>query len=119
MRSIAVSIALMLLAGCSSSPPVQPDAGATATPAASPAPSPTPAEKKPHRRGDKEIRCVLANDERILMLEPNPPGCEVYYTLSVKPDPKIVATSKKGMKFCEGVLEKMQKNLVAAGFVCK
>lgn len=122
-HSLALTLVLILtsLAGCASaSSPKQPD---TAQPAPSPSPSAAPAAKSSGRKSASqdvvEIRCTLAKDERIIMLQPDSPGCEVYYTRPGEPEAKIVASAKHGLDHCRSVVERMRTNLTNSGFACK
>jgi hypothetical protein len=120
MRSaiLAIPAAFILFSACSSSPPIKPNDTSTTPQATASAAPPKKEEKKVSANG-KEMRCALGKDERIVMLEPNPPGCEVYYTKGGSPDPKVIAASKKSTSYCEGVFERVRKNLTSGGFTCK
>lgn len=121
MRSdITVPVLILLISsGCSSPPQIRPNEPPAVSQSAPPASLPEKGKKRPKHEGDKEIRCTLGKDERIIMLEPNNPGCEIYYNKPGEPDPKVVAVSKKHMKFCEDIFERMRANLTTAGFTCK
>lgn len=89
-----------------------------------------PADPKPNavaQKADKStgasspsassMTCTSGSVSRGIDLNTTGAGCELMYTKNG--EAKSIATAKNGTTYCEGVKDKLVKNLTAAGFSCK
>lgn len=68
---------------------------------------------------DKVTSCKLKHDERKIEIVKNKnSGCNVLYTKFGKTKP-IANSIKKDGFYCTSIFDKVKRNLVEAGFVCK
>lgn len=64
-----------------------------------------------------EKKCTLNDDHRTIVVVPKDSGCEVHYVKNGAAS--VVANSANGSSYCDGVQEKMAKNLEGSGFACR
>ena len=64
------------------------------------------------------ITCSSSNDVRTIVNQKSDTGgCEVVYTKFG--ESKVIATAQKDIEYCNGVVDRVRKNLEAANFICK
>lgn len=113
---IIASIAAQLVACGSPSKLSQPSTSQKSTP---PAEIPSPAVTAPAKveASTEALECIRGPERRIIEIKSILPlGCELWYSrLEVK---NVVASSKKGLRHCEQVRDRIQKKLENAQFTC-
>lgn len=66
---------------------------------------------------EKKMTCLRTDDQRVVEIAPrSPEGCRLWY--SKLGSRTSVASSVKGKRHCENVLDKIGENLKNAGFEC-
>lgn len=113
---VLAPLAVAALAGCSSQPMAK-DEGSNMTP------SNTTTKIEQTKDVEKaetivagRLSCSVEGDKRYIEVRKKGEGCETIYFKFDKED--VVATAANGLDHCEGIRDRIQKNLTAAGFSC-
>ena len=68
--------------------------------------------------GNLKVSCTLDKDTRVIEVKKTDGGgCELFYTKFG--EEKSVASSGFGTQYCEEVKDRIQSNLIKAGFACQ